>query len=210
MAKSNSKDTRKKFEGIKCVTPTFRASYLTVFEPKSYEQGPPKYSVEMLFDKKTSDLTDMKKKMGEIAVKAWGKDKAQWPKNFRWPFKDGDNMGDDIEEAAAEIYAGNYVARTDSQNEVTIIDQKKNDILNKNEIFSGCFCRASLYMVPYENIGGKGPEGRSGIKLYFQGIQLVKKGEPFGNVGAKNDFDEVEDEGGGESESEGDDFNLGF
>lgn len=190
---------RKKFEGIKAVTPTFRASYLTVFEPRAFEDGPEKYSVEMLFHKTKTDLTELKKKMHSVAVLAWGKDKAKWPKNFRWPFKDGDEKED-----AGEVYLNHVYLRADSQQPVGIFDQEKNDIIDKREIFSGCFCRASVFMVPYENIGGKGAEGRSGIKVYLVGVQLVKKGEPLGNNGGKNDFDTIENDDADDTESDDD------
>lgn len=195
---------RKKFEGIKVVTPVFRASYLTVFEPKAYEDGEPKFSVEMLFDEKKSDLSEMRDKMKKVCEAAWGKDKAKWPKNFRLPFKKGDEKED-----ASEHYAGVIFARADSKNQPGIFDQEKNDILDKREIFSGCFCRASLFMVPYENIGGKGDSGRSGIKLYLQGIQLIKKGEAFGNTGSRDDFGTVENDES-EEEQESNDEDAGW
>lgn len=201
------KKERKKFEGIKAVTPTFRASWLTVFEPRAFEEGAdPKYSVEMLFDKEATDLSELKKKMTLICEKAWGKDKAKWPKNFKWPFKDGDDMPEDVKEETAEIYKGHLYARADSKQPPGLFDEQRNDIMDKRELFSGCFCRASLFMVPYENVGGR--DGRSGIKLYLQGIQRVKKGEPFGGGGSsREDFDDVESSEPGFGE---DDDNGGF
>ncbi len=203
-----AKKANKQFEGMKAMTPTFRASYLTVFKPRAFEEGADeKFSVEMLFHKKQSDLTDLKAKMQACAVGAWGKDKTKWPKNFRWPFKDGDEKED-----AGEAYAGHVYARCDSKKPPGIFDQSREDIINEREFVSGDYARASLFMVPYENIGGKHPEGRSGIKLYLQGIQLIKKGEPLGAAGNRNDFEVVEnDEGGesGEGETETDD-GFGF
>ncbi len=197
---------RKKFEGIKAMTPTFRASYLTVFEPKPFEDGAdPKYSVEMIFHKTKTDLAELKKKMQTVAAKAWGSDKTKWPKNFRWPFKDGDEKED-----AGEHYKGHVYARADSKQPPGIFDQEKNDIMDKREFFSGCFARASVFMVPYENIGGKHPEGRSGIKIYLQGIQLVKKGEAFGNAGNREDFEVVENDEGGETPTDDTDDSMGF
>ena len=203
---------KKKFEGIKAVTPTFRASYLNVFEPKAIrDDAPEKFSVQMIFDKKRTDLTELKKKMKSIAVAAWGKDEKKWPKNFRWPFKDGDQTSGDMEEKQAAIYAGQLYCNADSKNQPGIYDQDKNDILDKREFFSGCYARASLFMVPYENVGGKGADGRSGIKLYLQGIQLVKKGEKLGGGDSRGDFETIENEEGGGSAAEGeDDEDPGF
>lgn len=199
---------QKQFEGVKAVTPTFRASFLNVFVPKAYEEGKDeKYSVQMLFDKKRTDLTELKKKMKEIAVKAWGKDEKKWPKNFRWPFKNGDDMDADMPEQQKEIYAGTLYCSADSKQAPGVYDQDKNDILDQKEFYSGCYARASLFMVPYENIGGKGTEGRSGIKLYLQGIQLVKKGEKLG-ANSRDDFDVVENEEEDSNESDSED--LGY
>lgn len=191
---------KKQFEGVKFTTPVFRASFLTVFEPRAFEDGEPKYSVEMLFHETKSDLTDFKKKLYQVAESAWGKDTKLWPKNFRFPFKKGDDKDD-----AGEAYAGHLYARADSKRQPGIYDQEKNDIISKNEFVSGDYARASLFMVPYENIGGKGPDGRSGIKLYLQGIQLYKKGEPLGAAGSsRNDFDEVKNEDQTDSDDETD------
>lgn len=200
MAKATS--NRKKFEGIKALTPTFRASFLTVFEPRAFEEGAePKYSVEMLFSKKGSDLTELKKKMKAVCVAAWGKEESKWPKNFRWPFKDGDDMPEDMKESSKEIYAGHLIARADSKQPPGIYDETREDIIDKREFYSGCYARASLYMVPYENVGGR--DGRSGVKLYLQGIQRVKKGEALGGNGAREDFDDVTDDQNGDDEDPG-------
>lgn len=199
-----AKQQRKKFEGIKAITPTFRTSYMHVHEPKAFEDGEPKYSVEMLYSEKASDLTDLKKKMQIVAVKAWGSDKAKWPKNFRWPFKKGDEKdgGDDH-------YKGHVYARADSKQPPGVFDENKDDIIDKREFASGDYARASVFMVPYENIGGKHPEGRSGIKIYLQGIQRIKKGERFGNQGNRDDFEVVENEEAGETSDDTAD-DMGF
>ena len=206
---------KNQFEGAKVVTPTFRASFLNVFTPKSFKdaqgnEGPEKYSVQMLFDKEGVDLTPFKKKLKECAVKAWGKDEKKWPKNFSWPFNDGDDMSDDMAEQQKKIYAGHVYCNADSKNPPGIYDQKKQDIdvTEKRRIYSGCFCKASLFVVPYQDVGGK--KGRSGLKLYLQGIQLVEKGEPLGNTGSRDDFEVIESEEGDSDSNDDDDSELGF
>lgn len=201
---------KQNFEGVKAVTPTFRASYLNIFTPKAYEEGAPeKYSVQMIFDKKKTDLGPLKKKMLEAAQGAWGKDKAKWPKNFNWPFRDGDDMPEDMAEGQKAIYAGSVYCNADSKNPPGVYDQKRNEIIDQREIFSGCYCRASLFMVPYQDVGGRGTSGRSGIKLYLQGIQLIEKGEPLGRANARDDFEDVESESGGDF-GDADDDDGGF
>lgn len=199
------KPARRQLEGAKFLTPTFRASFMNVFEPKAFEDGDDeKYSVDMLWNKKKSDLSAFKKKIDELAVKAWGKDKAKWPKNYRPPFKDGDEKED------AEAYAGHVYAKADSTQPPGIYNEDKEDIINKREFVSGDFARASIYIQPYENVGGKGLEGRSGMKFYLQGIQRVKKGEPLGVTNSKNDFEVVENEEGESSDDTEDEEDGGF
>lgn len=191
----------KKFEGFKFTTGQFRASYLTVFEPKAFEDGAEeKYSCDMLFPKKM-DITDLKKFFFKVAKSAWGPDKTKWPKNYQSPIKDGDEKED------AGGYADHWYVRTDSKNPPGIVDRKGEDIEDKRMIFSGCYCRASLFVKPYQNIGG-----RSGLKCYFQGIQLLKKGEPFGeSFNAADAFDELDEDADGDSDSDDSDLDdMGF
>jgi len=204
---------RKKFEGVKVTTPTFRASFMNVFTPQAYEDGPEKYSVEMLFDKKKTDLKPMRAKLKEICVTAWGKDEKKWPKNFRWPFKDGDDRDsftEDAPEERLETYSGHLFCRADSLNQPGIYDQNKEDIMDKNEIFSGCYCKASLFAVPYANVGGRGADGRSGVKLYLQGVQLVAVGEKLGGSDSRDDFEVIENEDDDSGDSDDEEEDPGF
>lgn len=200
-------ETKKKFEGVKAMTPIFRASYMQVFQPKAFnDTAKPKYSVEMLFHKTKTDLTEFRGKMQLAAVKAWGKDKAKWPKNFRWPFKDGEE-----EQDKGEHYKGHVFARAETGESYPpgIYDQQKNDIMDKRSFVSGDYACASVFLEPYENVGGK--DGRSGIKIYLRGIQLVKKGEPFGAAGNRDDFSVVEGEDGASpDEGTSDEMEMGF
>jgi hypothetical protein len=190
---------KKSFEGMKVVTPTFRASYLNVFEPKAFEDGPEKYSVQMIWGKKQDGLVEFKKKVKAVAEKAWGKDEKKWPKNFSWPFRDGDEVDSDMDAAAREVYAGQTYCNADSKQQPGIYDQNKEDIIDKRDFYSGCYARASIFMVPYQDVGGK--SGRSGIKLYLQGIQLIKKGESLGRPQSREDFEVVENEDQGTDDS---------
>jgi hypothetical protein len=209
---------KKKFEGAKARTPTFRACFLNVFQPKAFKddqgnEGKEKYSVQMLFDKEAVDLTDLKKKMKGVAVKAWGKDEKKWPKNFSWPFNDGDDMPEDMDDAQKEIYAGMVYCNADSIQPPGIYGANPKDSSDDptpQDLFSGCYCQASLFMVPYQDIGGRGNKGRSGIKLYLQGIQLIEKGERLGSGASRDDFEAVENEDGDSDSSDDDDDGPGF
>ena len=66
----------------KVVTPTFRASFVNVFEPRQNGQsGKLEYSVKMIFDK-DADLTGLKEIIKEAIRNKWGNNP---PKNLKMP-----------------------------------------------------------------------------------------------------------------------------
>jgi hypothetical protein len=69
----------------KVVTPKFRLSFPELFEPKAFENQAAKYSIQMLFDKKT-DLAPLKAVVKKAANEKWGDN---LPKGILLPFKDG-------------------------------------------------------------------------------------------------------------------------
>src|ERR1700676_5273510 len=73
-------------ERKKVTTPTFRASFLAVFEARAFEEGEAKYSVSAIWDEK-DDLSALKAIAKQAAVDKWG---AKQPSNIRSPFRKGE------------------------------------------------------------------------------------------------------------------------
>lgn len=164
----------------KCMTPEFRVSFPQVFEPKGFEGQEPKYSCVMLFDKKT-DLAPLKEAAFNAAKEKFG-EKGKWPKNFKLPFRDGD------EKADSKGYAGTIFVTASSKKRPGIVDQKLNDILDKEELYAGCYARAVLIAFAYDVSGNKG------VSFSLQHIQKLRDGEKFsGGKSARDEFTAVND-----------------
>lgn len=161
-------------------TPTFRVSFPAIFKPVSFENQPAKYSVEMLFDKKT-DLTELKRAVLKAATDKWG-DKTKWPKNLKLPFKDGNEKSD------LQGYADHTVIRASSKNRPGLVNQKLEPITEEDgSFYAGCYARASVTPFAYDKAGNRG------VSFGLQNVQKVKDGEPFsGRKRAEDDFEEIE------------------
>jgi hypothetical protein len=65
-----------------------------------------------------------------------------------------------------------------------VVDSNRNPIINSNEIYSGCYGRASIDFFGYNTAGSKG------ISAGLLAIQKLHDGEPFGTVGSADDFND--------------------
>jgi hypothetical protein len=187
----------------KCITPEFRVSFPQVIEPKAFGKQAAKYSIVMLFTKKT-DLNALKKAAHNAAVEKWGKDKTSWPKNLKMPFRDGNEKSDLMG------YEDTIFVSASSKDQPGLVDQKKQEILSDRDFYAGCYARAQLLAFAYDK-----PEfGTKGVSFGLQHVQKVRDGEKFsGRKNASDVFDEVEDGSGDASsydnEVDGDDA-MGF
>lgn len=150
------------------ITPIFRLSFPHVFKP--YQKRPedePSYLITMLYPKET-DL----KPLAELARKAvaakWGNNV---PKNLRKPFRDGDERALDYPEME-----GMTVVSAKSKMPPGVVDASLQKIISPDELYPGCWCRASVTAYAY---GGKGTPYRPGVAFGLINIQKVKDDDPF-------------------------------
>lgn len=177
-------------EKKKCMTPKFRVSYPSVFEAKSYEDGPAKYSVVMLFDKKT-DLKELKRAAHNAAIEKFGA-KDKWPKNFRMPFRDGDE-----DRADTPGYENSIFITASSKQRPGVVDQQRNQLISDEDFYAGCYARATLIAFAYDTKGNKG------VSFSLQNVQKLADGEKFsGRKSAEDEFDSVEDSSNSEESYE--------
>lgn len=168
-------------------TPTFRASYVNIFEPRMNEMNnKPEYSICMLIPK-TADLKELQQEAFAAGKKKWGAEFESLVKSgkIRMPFRDGDK-----EKADRAEYEGHYFINAKAYEQVGVVDGKKNRIHDASELYSGCYAKAYVTMFAYDTKGNKG------ISVVVKAIQKVAEGEALGNVvKAENVFDNiVEDE----------------
>lgn len=177
----------------KCITPPFRVSFPAVFKPKSFQNQEPKFSVVMLFDKKT-DLSKLRSATMVAITEKWGADKAKWPKNMRSPFRDGDERRD------VEGYTDTIFVTATSKKKPGVVDASGKIPLEEatNDFYAGCYARASIIAFAY---GGPGTPYTAGVSFSLQNLQKLRDGTPFsGRKDATEEFDAVEDLSGGNEE----------
>src|SRR6266576_3906587 len=143
-------------EKKKCLTPEFRVSFPHVFEKHSgFETQEPKYSIVMLYPKKT-DLKELRRAAHNALVEKWGSVKEKWPKNLKTPFRDGDEKQD------LSGYEGCYFVSASSKQKPQVVGNKKVDgafpRLEKDDeqFYAGCYARATLIAFAYDKMGNKG------------------------------------------------------
>ena len=175
--------SKMEIEKKKCITPEGRVSYPYVFKAKSNEDKEPKYSMTLLFDKKT-DLKELKRAAFNAAVETYGSDKSKWPKKLKMPFRDGDEDKPDQPE-----YKNTIFVYASSKHRPGIVDSGRSPIVEEDRTFyAGCYARASLIAFTYDQLGN------IGVSFALQNIQKLRDGKPLsGRKNAEDEFDAVED-----------------
>jgi hypothetical protein len=171
----------------KVITGKVRLSFTkNVFTPD--EKG--SFSIMILIDKKDKETLAKingvvdKFKTDAKAVTIWG---SKFLASFKTPLRDGDTERDT---GKYPEYKGHYFINANTYNRPGVVDAQKNDIIDKSELYSGCYGRVSIIPAAY-NV-----DGNKGIKFYLNNVQKLSDGEPLGgNVSnASDDFTAVEDD----------------
>lgn len=166
-----------------CRTPKFRAAFANVFEKRGFPGQEPKYSIVMLFDKKTADIEPLIAAANAAAADKWGQDKSKWPKNLKMPFRDGDEKPD------LGGYPGSIYITATAKNPPTVLNLDTSLITKESRSFySGCFARASVNAFTFDVSGNKG------VSFGLSNVQKMGDGPEFsGRKKAEDEFDKVED-----------------
>jgi hypothetical protein len=162
-------------------------SFEHIWAPKAVQEGQDaKYSATILIPK--TDKETLAKINGAIATEqAIGWPNGKLPPGFKKPLKDGDGMVDKNGVQRKET-VGCYVINASSKTKPGIVNAAREDVLDKNEVYSGCFCRFQLAFQPYNLSSSKG------IGCYLNNIQKIKDGESLaGREKASDAFDEYSD-----------------
>lgn len=175
----------------KVTTPPFRLSFPAVFEKSQYGDGQPKYSVVMLFypdkmnDKEKAKYKAMRKLLSEACQIKFSKPLKEMAKNPN--FKRG--IRDGMEKEDLDGYgAGCKFATASSKMQPGIIDRDRDPILKSEDLYPGCWCRATVTAYGYDNKS-------KGVAFGLQNIQKLGEGESFsGRTDAEDDFDNDEDD----------------
>lgn len=177
---------------MKVITgPNTRWSYANVWEPKAINDGTPKYSVSLIIPK--SDTVTIKKieaaieaayKEGEAKLKGNGRSVPALSV-LKTPLRDGDTERPDD-----EAYANAYFVNANSATAPGIVDADRQEIIDRSEVYSGVYGRASINFYAFNSNGNKG------IACGLNNLQKIRDGEPLGGKSrAEDDFAGEEDEG---------------
>lgn len=163
-----------------------RLSYFHGWEPVSINGGPEKYGTAVLIPKSDKATINAIEKAIDAAIeegisKFGGKkpNKAA----IKLPLRDGDIERED------EAYQGHYFINANSNNAPQIVDQAVQPILDRSQVYSGCYARVSINFYAFNVNGNKG------VAAGLGNIQFVKDGEPLGGkTNATDDFSTLEDD----------------
>ena len=170
----------------KVITGVVRLSYANVWEPKSINGGAEKYSVSLIIPKNdTKTVAAINAAIDAAIEEGIGKFGGKKPNKaaIKFPLRDGDIERDD------EAYANSYFVNANSTTAPQIVDQKVQPILDRGEVYSGCYARVSINFYAFNSNGNKG------IACGLGNIQKVKDGEPLGGKrNASEDFGAIDDD----------------
>ena len=170
----------------KVITGKVRFSYAHVFEPSAINEGDDKkYSVSILIPK-TDKVTLGKIEKATEAAKQEGKGKwnGKIPPVLKLPLRDGD-----VERPDDEAYEGMMFLNASSKNKPGIVDENTDELMSKDEFYSGCFGRASVNFYAFNVSGNKG------IAVGLNNLQKLEDGDRLsgGGSSAAEDFGSDDD-----------------
>jgi len=177
------------------VTNKVRFSYVHVFERYSNNGGEPKFSTTILINKKDK-VTIERLKAAAAAARAAYKDKngKALPPESDAPIPgcgtvhDGDGLRPGGEPFGPAC-KGHYVLTATSKNPPKVVDEDKNEIIDRQDFYSGCYGKAIINAFGYKQ------SGNAGVSFGLGAVQKLEDGEPLGGgVTNVNDFDEDDDE----------------
>ena len=167
-----------------------RWSYANVWEPKSINGGAPKYSVSLIIPKSdTKTVTAVKNAIqaaydeGQSKLKGSSKSVPALS-SIKMPLRDGD-----LERPDDETYKDSYFINANSATAPGIVDAARQPILERSEVYSGVYGRASINFYAFNSNGNKGIAGG------LNNLQKISDGEPLGGkTRAEDDFADEDEE----------------
>jgi hypothetical protein len=170
------------------VTPKARASFATVFTPKSFRQkdgsmSKEKYSLTLLFPKGT-DLGPLREAAKLAAEKKWG---AKIPKKLAKPIQDGDALDSDGDKIFPyDGYENMWVVKCSTEFKPKVKARDGLTDLSEEDFYSGCWCRAGVQAYAWDYEGMK-----KGVSFALIHVQKLGDDEPFsGRQKAEDMFDD--------------------
>ena len=170
--------------------PDTRWSYANVWEAKAINGGAPKFSLSLIIPKSDTATVEAIENATEAAydigsAKLKGNSRSVPPLSaIKTPLRDGD-----IEKPDDEAYANSYFLNANSTTAPGIVDADRQPILDRSEVYSGCYGRASITFYAFNSNGNKG------IACGLNNLQKIRDGEPLdGHTRAEDDFADFDED----------------
>ena len=170
--------------------PETRWSYANVWDAKSINGGAPKFSVSLIIPK--SDRKTLEKiraaiqaayEEGQGKLKGNGKSVPALSA-LKTPLRDGDTERPDD-----EADANAYFVNANSSTAPGIVDADRQPIIDRSEVYSGVYGRASINFYAFNSNGNRG------IACGLNNLQKIRDGEPLGGKSrAEDDFATEDDD----------------
>lgn len=166
-----------------------RLSYEHVWEPASINGGKFRYSACCVIPKTDTETVEDIRKAIEAAyhadeAKLKGNGKSLPPMSaIKLPLRDGD-----LERPDDPAFAGMWFLNANSDTAPGIVDVNRKPILDRNEVYSGCYCRFSLSFFVFNSNGNRG------IAVGLNNLMKVRDGDRLsGRLSAEDDFAGLDD-----------------
>ena len=165
----------------KVVTGIVRLSYEHVWEAVAINDGKPKFSVSLIIPKSDNKTVEAINAAIDTAIKdGAAKFGGKIPNKaaLKLPLRDGD-----VEREDDEAYKNSYFVNANSTTAPQIVDRSVQPILDRSEVYSGCYARVSINFYAFNSNGNRG------IACGLGNIQKIRDGEPLsGRTSAADDF----------------------
>ncbi|MBF0714971.1 DUF2815 family protein [Gemelliphila palaticanis] len=163
-----------------------RLSYFNGWDPVSINGSAEKYSVSVLIPKDDLEtIKSIEKAIDQAIEEGISKFGGKKPNKaaIKLPLRDGDIERED------EAYKGHYFINANSLTPPQIVDRQVKPILDRSEVYSGCYARVSLNFYAFNSNGNKG------VACGLGNIQKIRDGEALGGRStASDDFTTFEED----------------
>ena len=160
-----------------------RLSYISVWEPSSVNGGPEKYSASLIIPKSdTKTIAAIEAAVEEAISDNLHKFGGKRPKTsaIKTPLRDGDLERDEV------AYSDSMFLNASSRTAPGVVDARVKPLLDRDELYSGCYANVSVDFYAFNTNGNKG------IAAGLGNIQKVRDGERLdGRVSAEDEFQPV-------------------
>lgn len=169
-----------------------RLSFVHLKTPVAFEEGAdPKYGVTILMAKGGENAVKIEEKLQQCYDEHKSvhfKAVSMTHKNFWYPLRDGDEAADEMEAKGKDgsAYRGMMYIKATSKNQPNVFDAMGEDVIDLDEVYSGCYGRVSITLWPYSKKG-------TGITIYLNSVKKTEDGEPLGSAGGSHDEYEDDD-----------------